>query len=179
VFIVHGTRKFLDRMPGDMPPTQAPLASTTMLGDWYAAVLFWRPQVALFVNEPTRLPLFVAFAPATTVIDRMRRAAADVFTALGLAEGFIAQELAEMSDYQLAKTASRSVLGTMNDFGYLADAHRAPGTALDLLALSLQLAQTPCGPLYRSHISPDREIVAYIAEHDGARRLSRGSPPAS
>jgi hypothetical protein len=35
----------------------------------------------------------------------------------------------------------------------------------DLLELSLRLARTPGGPLYRSHISPDREITAYVTEH--------------
>jgi hypothetical protein len=52
--------------------------------------------VALFLNEPTRLPLFVALAPGATVISRMTQAAAAVFTALGLSEEFIAQEIPEM-----------------------------------------------------------------------------------
>jgi hypothetical protein len=67
-------------------------------------VLFRQPQVALFVNEPTRLPLFVALAPGATVISRMTHTAAVVFTALGLGELFIAQEITEMSSHQLAKT---------------------------------------------------------------------------
>jgi hypothetical protein len=165
VFVVHGTKKFLDRVHSDAPPAPNPLPATTVLGAWYATVLFWQPQVALFVNEPTRLPLFVALAPGATVIRRMTQTATAVFITLGLSEGFIAQEIAEMSSHQLAKTTNRSVLGTMNDFAYLADAHRAPNKTTDLLQMSLHLAQTPCGPLYRSRISPDREIIAYIAEH--------------
>jgi hypothetical protein len=78
---------------------------------------------------------------------------------------FIAQEIAEMSNHQLTKTANRSVLGSMNDFAHLAEAHGTPKKAIDLLELSLRLAQTPCGPLYRSHVSPDREITAYVTEH--------------
>jgi hypothetical protein len=53
----------------------------------------------------------------------------------------------------------------MNDFAYLAAAYGTPRNAVDLLELSLSMAQTPCGPLYRSHINPDREISAYVAEH--------------
>ena len=128
-------------------------------------MLFWAPQVALFVNEPTRLPLFVPLAPAATVITRMTQTAGRVFTALGLPEEFVSHEVTEMHDHQLAKTASRSVLGTMNDFTHLADAHRAPNKTTDLIHLSLRLAETPCGPLYRSHVSPDREILAYVAHH--------------
>ena len=53
----------------------------------------------------------------------------------------------------------------MNDFTYLAQAGRTPKQTTDLLELSLTIAKTPCGPHYRSHISPDREIIAYIADH--------------
>jgi hypothetical protein len=31
--------------------------STTRLGDWYVNVLFFKPQVALFVGEATLLPV--------------------------------------------------------------------------------------------------------------------------
>jgi hypothetical protein len=44
----------------------------------------------------------------------MGQAAGAVFTALGLPTPFIASEIAAMADPQLAKTASRSVLGTIN-----------------------------------------------------------------
>jgi hypothetical protein len=45
------TKKFLDRVGR---PTASPGdPSTTALGSWYATVLPWRPQVALFVNEMT------------------------------------------------------------------------------------------------------------------------------
>jgi hypothetical protein len=165
VFVVHGTKKFLDRMHSATPPAPDPQPATTILGAWYATVLFWQPQLALFVNEPTRLPLFVPLAPAATVIQRMPQTATTVLTALGLSEEFITREVTEMASHQLTKTANRSVLGTMNDFAYLADAHRTPHKSTDLLQLSLRLAQTPCGPLYRSHVSPDREITAYVTEY--------------
>jgi hypothetical protein len=54
VFTVSGTTKFLDRAAAPVVPETALQASTTMLGDWYVTVLFWRPQVALFANEATR-----------------------------------------------------------------------------------------------------------------------------
>ena len=76
MFVVHGTRKFLDRVSG--PTAAAVEQSTTALGDWYATVLFWKPQVALFVNESTLLPVLVPFAPAATVIPRFTAAVATV-----------------------------------------------------------------------------------------------------
>jgi hypothetical protein len=43
---------------------------STALGNGYATVLFWKPQVALFVKERTLLPVFVPLAPAVKVADR-------------------------------------------------------------------------------------------------------------
>ena len=165
MFTVRGTKKFLDRALEPVVPAAALQPSTTRLGDWYVTVLFWKPQVALLVNEPTRLPLFMPLAPAATVIARMPQVAAAVFASLGLNQQVIARELKQMGAHQLTKTTNRSVLGTMNDFTYLAEAHRNANQTVDLLELSLRLASTPCGPLYRSHISPDREIIAYLNQH--------------
>jgi hypothetical protein len=91
----------------------------------------------------------------------MTQTAATIFTALSLPEEFITHETTEISTHQLTKTANRSVLGTMNDVAHLAEA-RSP---TNLLELSLRLARTPCGPLYHSHTSPDREIAAHLSQH--------------
>jgi hypothetical protein len=53
VFVVRGARKFLDRLT---EPTVALVEqSTTNLGDRYAAVVLWKSQVALLVNESALL----------------------------------------------------------------------------------------------------------------------------
>lgn len=65
-----------------------------------------------------------------------------------------------MEQIRAAKTASRSVLGVMNEFKYLAEVCAQLDGETDLMALSLRLAETPCGPLYKRHISPDRELAA-------------------
>jgi hypothetical protein len=51
----------------------------------------------------------------------------------------------------------------MNEFAYLADVFREPADVVDLQALSLRLAETPCGPLYRRHVTPHDELVARAA----------------
>jgi hypothetical protein len=159
VFAVRATKKLLDRLGG---PSRSEEPTTTMLGDWYGTVLAWRPQVALFVNEVTRLPVLVAMAPAASVVTRLVDQAAVLFARLGLDRRFIATERDAMSDHRLAKTASRSVVGSMNDFAFLAAAHRADGEADDLLALSLRLAHTPCGPLRAGSGFPDLEVRAMV-----------------
>lgn len=60
-----------------------------------------------------------------------------------------------------AKTVSRSVIGVMNEFSFLANESRRRHD-FDPIGLALWLAQTPCGPLYGRHISPDRELAAAV-----------------
>ena len=67
MFIIHGTKKFLDRVQGPSSDADQP---TSALGNWYATVAFWKPQAALFVNQRTLLPVIVPLAPAHTVTER-------------------------------------------------------------------------------------------------------------
>ena len=137
--------------------------SSTVLGDWYATVLPWRPQVALFVNESTLVPVLMLLAPARTVIARFPAALGKVLAVHGLDAGFIGEEIGRMSDVVLAPTRSRSVVGVMNEFAFLAGQRRDT----DLVELSVRLAATPCGPLFRRQVSPDRELHAVAAERTG------------
>ncbi|MDP9336666.1 MAG: hypothetical protein M3Q30_25585 [Actinomycetota bacterium] len=159
MFVVHATKKVLDRCGG---PAPADGPTTTALGDWYATTLFWKPQVTLFVNEPTRLPVIVRLAPAATLVSRFVTDLGILFGAHGLDPRFIDSELAEMTEHRLSKTANRSVVGTMNDFSYLADAHREHRGVDDFVDLSLSLAHTPCGPLRDGNGFPDLELKALV-----------------
>lgn len=159
MLIVRATKKLLDRIG---PPTLGGgEESTTVMGQWYATALFWKPQVALFVNEPTLLPVLMPLAPAATLLARFPRHAAAVLAAHGTPDEVMDEELRQMRDCRLAKTANRSVVGIMNEFSFLAEAYR-DSPAPDLLALSVRLAATPCGPLYSKHVSPDRELAALL-----------------
>ncbi len=164
MLVVRATKKLLDRCGG---PSLSDQPATTALGDWYATALFWRPQVALFVNEPTRLPVFVPLAPAATLAPRFVSHLRTVFDVFGLDPRFIDSELSEMTQHRFAKTANRSVVGTMNDFSSLAEFHRDRYGDDDLLALSLELAHTPCGPLDKGHGFPDLELKAMVQQIPG------------
>jgi hypothetical protein len=100
------------------------------------------------------------FAPAASVLDRFPATTPEVLEAHGVSLDFIEHEVAEMADCRLTKTQNRSTLGVMNEFAYLADVYRASSDRVDLVHLSLQLAQTPCSPLDRTHTSPDRALAA-------------------
>lgn len=68
MLIVRATKKLLDRI--GPPSLDEGEQSTTLLGQWYATAMFWKPQIALFVNEPTLLPVLLPLAPAATLLAR-------------------------------------------------------------------------------------------------------------
>lgn len=158
-FTIHATRKLLERVK---QPVGDPVEASTVLGNWYANVLSWRPQVALLVSESTLLPVFVPLAPARTMALRFPEQLALVLDRIGAPKEFVTAEVAAMGEGSFAKTANRSVLGSMNDFAYLAGFHRDAGNVVDLVALSASMAETPCSPLFASHTSPDREVLALV-----------------
>jgi hypothetical protein len=161
MLVVHGTKKFLDRVGS---PTAAPEdASSTNLGSWYAMVLFGPPQVALFVNEETLLPMLLPLAPAASVLDRFGPGLESLLRAHGVAAPFIDAELTEVDRCLLARTNNRSVVGIMNEFAYLGDVFRHSAPAAELQDLSLRLAETPCSPLYKRHVTPHEELLARVA----------------
>ena len=147
MFTVRGTKKFLDRVGR---PVADPLpSSSTVLGDWYANVLFWRPQVALFVNATTFVPVLMPFAPAAGVVARFPVAMAELLGSLGIDPRFVESESTEMRSAVLAKTASRQVLGVMNELTLMAEDSIGSCRAdpADLLGLSVWLADTIVGPI--------------------------------
>ena len=127
--------------------------STTLLGDWYATALPWRPQVAMLVNETTLLPVLMPLAPAATMLARAGEAIASTLRAHGAEPTVIDGEREHMRVVRIAPTANRSVVGTMNEFTALADAWRET-IPPDLLELSTRLSRVPCGPLYKRTPSP-------------------------
>lgn len=160
VVVVYGTQRFRDRVVGATSGVDD--GSSTLLGSWYATLLRWRPAVALFVNESTLLPALVPMAPARTLLRRFPTAVAEVLSAHHLPHELIDTEVIEMAEAHVEPTANRSVVGVMNEFGYLAEAAR-DAYGENLLGLAVRLAATPCSPLYRRHISPDRELAALVA----------------
>jgi hypothetical protein len=160
VLIVRVTKKLLQRIG---PPTLGDgERGTTLLGQWYATALFWKPQVALLVNEPTLLPVLLPLAPAATLPTRIPEQIAVALAAHGTPTAIITKEQQHMRDLRTAGTTNRSVVGIMNEFARLAEIHRDEDPRQNLLDLAAQLATTPCSPLYRKNVSPDRELAARL-----------------
>lgn len=161
MLIVRATTKLCQRLGTGGPYDGEP--STTLLGDWYATALPWRPhQLILLVNEQTLLPVLMPLAPSATAPSRIGPEIAATLTAHHAPAAVVDGELGQMNDCRFAPTANRSVVGIMNEFTFLADIYRRDDPDLDLLQLAVKLASTPCSPLYQRHTSPDRELQALL-----------------
>ena len=171
MLVIHGTRKFLDRVRG--PSATDADVTTSQLGSWYATVLFWKPQVALLVNETTLVPLFMPYSPAAKLLQRLPGAMATLLDVHRVPSPLIEDEVAQARECVLARTRNRSVVGVMTEFAHLAEVRRGSGKPDDLLALSVELARTPTSPLYKTYTSPDRALAAFV---EGRQRSADRSP---
>lgn len=159
---IRCTRKLLRRLP----VTADPPASTTLLGDWYANILFSRPQQLLVcVSERTLLPIVLPAKESQTLVPRLALAVGDVLLQLGVNSKLIEAEQNEMRTFAYARTQNRRVLGSLNDFMFMLthDLNARPNASLT--EHSLHLARTPCTPI--GHRSPDR-VVPELFKAGGA-----------
>lgn len=141
------TRKLLVKL-GVLPANVEDVRSTTRLGDWYADILFTaRQHVVLCVSEHARVPVVIPARQLKTLPSRLPEALALVLTELAVPAESIARELAEMESAHFAKTASRSLLGTINDYAIAVTWALAEEPGLSLHRLSVQLTNTPVGPM--------------------------------
>jgi hypothetical protein len=156
MFTLRSTARLRKRLGTTEETPSAP--PSTKLGDWYAHLLFTRPQLVLCVSDRTLLPVLIPARDGSLLAPRLREALAQMLGALGIPEAAVAAEQEEMIDARIGKTLSRQVLGSMNDFARMLDSYRGAGS---LLAVSLRLAETPCGPLRMN--SPGEATIRVFA----------------
>jgi hypothetical protein len=159
MYTIHATNKLLTRVKG--PFGLAVETPTTSLGNWYATAVFWRPQVALFVNERSLLPLLIPLAPAATLLERFPECLQVMLDRLDVNPAFIAAERWAMNEGSYAKTANRQVLGVMNRFEFELEYMRERYDD-DLMQLSLWQSDTLAGPLRDGTRTPREELLAIV-----------------
>ena len=145
--VLRCTQKLLVRLKqvGDLPAVE----STTRLGDWYGNILrIGRRQYLLFISERSRLPVVLPIRDAKRLGMAFPDAVCAVMAMVGLSAADIAEERSRMSEIAFARTTNRSLLGTLNDFAFMAQQgsrNRAePESPEELMRF---LAQTPILPL--------------------------------
>jgi hypothetical protein len=129
-----------------------------ILGNWYAKVIFSKPQVALFVNERTLLPVLMPLAPASSLVERFPQYLFKVLLSQGVSESFMQQELNYLDEVVYCKSTNRSIIGILNMFTYHLESYQSIHYANDWYELSMMMADTPCGPLYKSTITPGNAL---------------------
>jgi hypothetical protein len=143
---IRCTRKLLKRLDAEVPSERR--LPTNRLGDWYANLLFaGRARLIICVSERSLLPVFVEASDPTSFIPRFQEAVRSVLQRVGAASDVVDCEEREMAQIRIATTASRRVLGSLNDLASLARFTIAEHPELELTALAIELAETPCAPL--------------------------------
>ena len=145
-------------------PLDQPDPPSAALGNWYANLI---PTAAgdliMFVNERTLLTVAIPVWESDRMLELFRIRVANLLGMIGLPQYVIDRETSHFDQVQFAKTASRSVLGSMNDFAwhYQSLAEEAKSKAdLSLSYAELRLSEMPCGPLdYQSPAEVARELL--------------------
>jgi hypothetical protein len=96
------------------------------------------------------LPVLLPARDPSSLGPRLAAALGHILAALGIPAHRVDEEQRHMAQIAFARTISRQILGTMNDFARMFDP--APGQSL--ISAALELAETPCGPIGME--SPDR-----------------------
>jgi hypothetical protein len=158
VYTLRCTGKLLKRLGPITELIREP--PTTVLGDWYGTLIYAPGmQLVLLTSERTLLPVVVPAREARTLAVRFPLALTRVLVELRVPLAVIDRELQAMAGPRIGKTASRQVLGTMNDFQRMMPYHQWPPRSLT--AVSLELAEAPCGPIgMRSPDDLTRELFA-------------------
>jgi hypothetical protein len=145
--VLRCTQKLLVRLKqvGNLPPVE----STTRLGDWYGNILrIGRRQHLLFISERSRLPVVIPIRQAKQLRTVLPDAVCQMMAAVGVAAQDIAEEHSRMSELAFGRTRNRSLLGTLNDFAFMAQCAGAKRTEPESPEELMQfLAQTPILPL--------------------------------
>ena len=145
--VLRCTQKLLVRLKQvqNLPAVE----STTRLGDWYGNILqLGRRQHLLFISERSRLPVVIPIRESKRLAEVFPDAVCEVLSNVGVATTDIADERSRMSEIAFGRTRNRSLLGTLNDFAFMAqqgNMNRAePESPEELMRF---LAQTPILPL--------------------------------
>ena len=145
--VLRCTQKLLARLKQaeNLPAVE----STTRLGDWYGNIFrIGRRQHLLFISESSRLPVVFPIGQAKRLGTVFPDAVCEVLSNVGVAATDIADERSRMSEIAFGRTRNRSLLGTLNDFAFMAQVGSARRSEAETPEELMRfLARTPILPL--------------------------------
>ena len=153
----------------DFQLLENPPSGTSPLGDWYVNLI---PTAVggmfLFVNEQSLLGVVVPLG-FPRLLNTFVARVGNLLSMIGLTNERIEREIEHFRDVRAAKTASRKVLGVMNDLAYhvqVAFDRATPQEKLSLSDLELRLASIPQATLgFRSASETALELLESRAQH--------------
>lgn len=108
------TRRLLKRLAGAASAELSP--ATTVLGDWYCNLVYTRPeQLVLCMNERSLLVVLLPASDFGNVGRRFRSEVVSLLTRIGVPSVAVVAEERAMGELAFAPTASRTVLGCLNE----------------------------------------------------------------
>jgi hypothetical protein len=123
-------------------PVADPAPASNKLGEWTATLVrVSRIQLVLAVSEPTRFAVAIDAAPYATIAERFSQALFKALLDLGITADMAATEAEAIKPIQLAKSNSRSVLGTLNQFAWQAECAIYSRDACSAVGLTRDLAR--------------------------------------
>jgi len=142
--ILRATQKVLRLLP---TATDLPVHSSSALGDWYVnRIVIDRRPLLLLVSANSLLSILSAARDVATLPERLPWLVATRLKRLGIPAAWIEAERAAMEPIVVARTNSRSVLGTMRNFA-IDISWVLPASGWDDAFLPLveaRLEDTPC-----------------------------------
>lgn len=142
--LLRATQKVLRHLPSPAP--DAVSGSDTALGDWYATrVVVDRIPILVVVSANSLLPLLLRAQDTRTLPDRLPDLVRARLRRLGIPSDQVERECAAMVPVTVARTADRSVVGILVEFGrLLAPFLPNPWVDGDLIDTEARLAEVPC-----------------------------------
>ena len=114
MFRLRCTRKLLQRIKDE--PFEGTVLTTTALGNWYANVIPMPfGELLLFVNERSLLTDAIPGEDVRYILPQLRQRVDNLLKQFNVPNRLVIAEIRNMENIQIAKTKSRSVLGSMND----------------------------------------------------------------
>jgi len=114
---IRCTRKLLKHL--DLSPVKEPESSTGRLGDWYSNLVpTYAGELIVFASERTLLTVAIPAWQAGTLDTLFRARVRNLLAMLGVSREAAEKELSHYHEILYAKTANRSVLGSLNDIAF-------------------------------------------------------------
>jgi hypothetical protein len=166
---IYATKKLRD----DWPVTNTHgMLTTTVLGDWYADILYVEPESVLLMNERTQLCVPVLADPFINLSTRFMQNLVPLLQDIGVPNEKIEAEMKEMQRGQITPAKNFSHLAALNDKMIRLQDHLFSMQNPTLEKVARRIAVMPFKMI--GWHTPSEMVMKLFAEKDDARPAKSG-----